>query len=134
MWVTIAEVSVWNVSPILQGLARSILSRSIAAVCGLGDTFDDVHDTADGMPVKRSDTTGWIGHFHHGEFPIIAAGQWKTFENLARDTLKSKKLFIPILEVSSRLGGQTFGEPHRTSAVPLKTGISDPEQHVCFGP
>jgi hypothetical protein len=86
--VTIAEVSVWNVGPILQGLARSILSRSIAAVCGLGDTFDDVYDTADGMPVRRSDTTGRIGHLNHGEFPIIAAGQWKTFENLARDTLK----------------------------------------------
>jgi|SRR6516225_95105 len=103
LWVTIAEVSVWNVGSILQGLARSILSRSIAAVCGLGDTFDDVHDTADGMPVKRSDTTGWIGHFHHGEFPIIAAGQWKTFENLARDILKPSFLIAGLFAFTHRM-------------------------------
>src|SRR6516164_6857608 len=30
----------------------------------------------------------------------------------------SKKLLIPIPEVSSRLGGQTFGEPNQMSALP----------------
>jgi hypothetical protein len=79
---------VWNICPILQGLASSIPLRIIVAISGLGNTFDDVDRSPDGMPVKRSCAAGWIGHLNHDKFPIIA-GQWKTFENLTRDTRKS---------------------------------------------
>jgi hypothetical protein len=85
--VTIAKDGVWNIGPILQGFACSIPSRIIAAISGLGNTFNDVDRAPNGMPVKRSFATGWIGHLNHHKFPIIA-GQCKTFENLTRDTRK----------------------------------------------
>ena len=40
------------------------------------------------MPVKRSYAARRIGHLNHDKLPTVA-GQWKTFENLARDTRKS---------------------------------------------
>jgi hypothetical protein len=85
--VTIAKDGVWNIGSILQGFACSIPSRIIAAISGLGNTFNDVDCAANGMPVKRSFATGWIGHLNHHKFPSFA-GQWKTFENLTRDTRK----------------------------------------------
>jgi hypothetical protein len=78
---------VWNIGPILQGLASTILPRIIAAISGLGNAFDDVDRSANRMPVKRGYDTGWIGHLNYDKFPIIA-GQWKTFENLTYDTRK----------------------------------------------
>jgi hypothetical protein len=78
---------VWNIGPILQGLASTILSWIIAAISGLGNALDDVDRSPNGMPVKRGYATGWIGHLNHDKFPIIA-GQWKTFENLTYDTRK----------------------------------------------
>jgi hypothetical protein len=78
---------VWNIGPILQGLTSSILSWIVAVISGFGNTFDDVDRSPNGMPMKRRYATGWIGHLNHDKFPIIA-GQWKTFENLTRDTRK----------------------------------------------
>ena len=62
--VTIAKQRVWNIGPILQGLTCFILSRPVAAISGLGNTLDDVDRSANGMPMKRSRTAGWIGHFN----------------------------------------------------------------------
>jgi hypothetical protein len=45
-----------------QGLASTILSRIIAAISGLGNAFDDVDRSPNGMPVKRGYATGWIRH------------------------------------------------------------------------
>jgi hypothetical protein len=78
----------WNIGPILQGLASSILSRFIAAIRGLGNTLGDVDHSPNRVPVKRGYATGRIGHLDHDKFPTIA-GQWKTLENLARDPWKS---------------------------------------------
>jgi hypothetical protein len=86
--ITIAKQGVWNIGAILQGLASPILSRTIAAISGLGNAFDDVDRSPNGMPVKRGYATGWIGHLNHDELPIVAR-QWKTFENLAYHTRKS---------------------------------------------
>jgi hypothetical protein len=86
--ITITKEGVWNIGPILQGLTSTILSRIIAAISGLGNAFDDVDRSPNGMPVKRGYPPGWIGHLNHAKFPIIA-GQWKTFENLTYDTRKS---------------------------------------------
>jgi hypothetical protein len=63
---------VWNIGPILQGLAGTILSRIIAAISGLGNAFDDVDRSPNGMPVKRGNAAGWIGHLDHDKLPIIA--------------------------------------------------------------
>jgi hypothetical protein len=85
--VTIAKQRVWNIGPILQGLARPVLSRLVAAISGLGNTLDDVDRSANGMPMKRRRTPGWIGYFHDDKFPMISR-HGKTFENLARDAGK----------------------------------------------
>src|SRR5205814_4682712 len=85
--VTIAKEGMWNIGPILQGLACLILSRIIAAIGGLGNTFDDEDHSPNGMSVKRSYAPGWIGHLNHDQFPMITE-QWKTFENLTCDTRK----------------------------------------------
>src|SRR5665213_953120 len=85
--VTIAKQGVWKIGPIPQGLAGPILSGIVAAIGGLGNAFDDIDCSPDGMPMKRSDATGWIGYLDHDKLSDIA-GQWKTFENLAGDTGK----------------------------------------------
>jgi hypothetical protein len=54
--VTIAKQRVWNIGPILQGLARPVLSRLVAAIGGLGNPLDDVDRSANGMPMKRRRT------------------------------------------------------------------------------
>jgi hypothetical protein len=56
--ITIAKEGVWNIGPILQGLASSILSRIITAISGLGNAFDDVDRSPNGMPVKRATPPG----------------------------------------------------------------------------
>jgi hypothetical protein len=78
---------VWNIGPILQGLASTIPPRIIAAIRGLGNAFDDVDRSANRMPVKRGHDTGWIGHLNYDKFAIVA-GQWKAFENLTSHTRK----------------------------------------------
>src|SRR5665213_3337829 len=85
--VAIAKQGVWNIGPILQGLAGPILSGIVAAIGGLGNAFHDIDCSPDGMPMKRGDASGRIGHLDHDKFSDIA-GQWKTFENLACDTGK----------------------------------------------
>jgi hypothetical protein len=94
-----------KIGPILQGLASPILSRIIAAIGGLGNAFDDVDRSRNGMPVKRGCATGRIGHLNHDEFAIIAR-QWKTFENLARDPRKPG-----LLGVDGPVGRFTHGMP-----------------------
>jgi hypothetical protein len=86
-WVAIAKEGVWNIGSILQGLAGSIPSRIVTAISRLGYAFDDEDHSANGVSVKRSCATGWVGHLNDGKFPMIAR-QWKTFENLACDTHK----------------------------------------------
>jgi hypothetical protein len=124
---------VWNVGPILQGLACSILSRIIAAISRLGNTFDDEDYAPNGMSVKRSFATRRVGHLDHDKFPMIA-GQCKTFENLAGDTRKSGLLgACPTVATSthwtpfpvkrrvvvprSDRGANDYGAPRRSNKV-----------------
>jgi hypothetical protein len=102
---SIAEEGVWNIGPVLQGLTSSILSRIVAAISGFGNTFNDVDRSPNGMPVKRGYATRWIGHLNHNKFRIIA-GEWKTFENLTRDTRKPGLMgscaVTPVVEVQAQ--------------------------------
>ncbi|MDA9503296.1 hypothetical protein XI09_00205 [Bradyrhizobium sp. CCBAU 11386] len=77
-----------HIHPLAKKVRKSrTKARFVAAIGGLGDTFDDVDRARNGVPVKRGCATRRIGDLDDHEFLVIAR-QWKTFENLARDTGK----------------------------------------------
>jgi hypothetical protein len=62
---------VWNIGAILQSFAGPVFSGRIAAISGLGNALDYIDGSANGMPMKRGRTSGWIGDFDDDKFPMI---------------------------------------------------------------